>query len=98
MTFQVACNQVRVGRASSNDLVLLDSSVSRRHAALLVAGASLLVRDLGSKNGTFINDRPVVQGILREGSLLRLGEVECRLELGQTAGPAGITEDGLDPR
>ena len=47
---------VRIGTAADNDLVLTDRAVSRRHAEIRMTADGLLLRDLGSTNGTFIND------------------------------------------
>ena len=46
---------VRIGSAPDNDLVLTDRAVSRRHAEIRMTPNGLLLRDLGSTNGTFIN-------------------------------------------
>lgn len=48
-----------IGRAREADLSLLDESLSRRHARLFVRGAQLHFEDLGSRNGSFLNDVPV---------------------------------------
>jgi len=80
-TFVIKSNQVRVGREQDNDLPIMDTSVSRRHALLVAAQDALLVRDLGSKNGTSIDGQPISQGIARAGQIITLGEVNCRLQV-----------------
>lgn len=80
-TFVVKSNQVRIGREQDNDLPLLDTSVSRRHALIVAAQDALLVRDLGSKNGTSIDGQPISQGIARAGQIITIGEVNCRLQV-----------------
>ncbi len=70
----------RLGRALDNDLVLIDSTVSRYHAVLETKGEDLFVRDLRSTNGTFVNGRRVTQAPLKPGDLLRLGNAEIRIE------------------
>jgi predicted component of type VI protein secretion system len=72
-----------VGRAPHNQLVIQDSSVSADHCEILVFGTEVIVREHGSKNGTFVDDFPVKgQMPVRSGQILRFGEVETRLELG----------------
>ncbi|MFN3267021.1 MAG: FHA domain-containing protein [Deinococcales bacterium] len=51
--------QMLVGRAQDCDLVLLDPSVSSRHALLEYSAGQLFVTDLGSTNGTFVAGQPV---------------------------------------
>src|SRR3954466_10223499 len=48
---------IRVGSDPTNDLVLSDSTVSRRHVEVERVGQRLLLRDLGSRNGTFVDGR-----------------------------------------
>jgi len=74
-----------IGRADENNLVLEDSSVSRRHAVLTVDGAEYRLRDVGSRNGTRVNGRPVQETKLVPGDAVQFGEVEARYEAG---GPA----------
>ena len=52
-------------------------------------GTDLLVKDLNSTNGTFINGEKVVEAVLKPGQILRLGQVEMRLESGAAAAAAG---------
>lgn len=79
--FVVQTRQVRVGRHTDNELVLPDTSVSRKHAIFILNSDSMLVRDLGSKNGITINAQPVTQGLLRDGEVLTVGEVILKLNV-----------------
>ncbi len=64
-----------LGRDNSNPIRLHDNEVSRRHAELRPEGAGgYRIVDLGSANGTFVNDRPVEHGPLHAGDKLRLGQ------------------------
>lgn len=72
---------VSVGRlGSTNDIVINDQSVSACHAVFEpVAAGRFHVRDMGSKNGTFVNDRPVAKGQTQDiepGDVLRFGAVK----------------------
>jgi EAL domain-containing protein (putative c-di-GMP-specific phosphodiesterase class I) len=69
----------RVGRLPGLALTLASESVSKEHAELFLRGGSLHVRDLGSKNGTFVNSERVGEAPLREGDILHFAQVEFRL-------------------
>jgi len=72
---------LRVGRAPHNDIVLRDESVSAEHCELLVQGVEVIVRELGSRNGTYVNDvRVAAQSGVTRGQTLRIGRVEARLD------------------
>ena len=70
---------VRVGRLSGLSLTLASESVSKEHAELFLRGAALYVRDLGSKNGTFVNGERVLEAPLQEGDILHFAQVEYRV-------------------
>ncbi|MEM1181451.1 MAG: sigma 54-interacting transcriptional regulator [Acidobacteriota bacterium] len=71
----------RLGALESNEVALPLAGVSRIHAELRLDGeAGLSVRDLGSKNGTFIDGRRVDQARADLGSELRFGPVSLRFE------------------
>jgi hypothetical protein len=67
-----------LGSESDNDIVLHDTYVSRRHASLRWDGKAWWVEDLGSRNGTFLNDilcPPYKAQLAPAGSLLKIGNV-----------------------
>lgn len=71
-----------VGRSNQNHLSIQDSSVSARHCEILVHDSEVIVRDLKSSNGTFVNTvRIDGQSQLKHGQTLRFGNVNARLEL-----------------
>lgn len=71
---------ITIGRGDDNIFQVLEQSVSTRHCEVRVQDGQLLVRDLLSTNGTFINGRKVSDGTLKAGDKLRLGDVELRFE------------------
>ncbi|MEI6045671.1 MAG: FHA domain-containing protein [Chloroflexota bacterium] len=74
---------LRVGRHSSNDVVLSDASVSRHHSEIEVRSNGLMVQDLGSSNGTFVNNQrldPKQQVFVKPSEQLRIGNVMLLLE------------------
>ncbi len=70
----VATQPFTVGRDPENSLHLANPTISRRHAELLIAGSDLLVRDLASRNGTYLNGRRVRNyERLQGGDMLQFG-------------------------
>ncbi len=75
-TFRMTPGRVRtLGRGPLADFVLDAPLVSRVHCRLLVADGELVVENLDSTNGTFVNDRPVKRSVLKVGDRLRAGRV-----------------------
>jgi hypothetical protein len=69
-----------IGRSSECDCVVVEPSVSRRHAELRRAGGQWLLRDLGSRNGTRVNGMRVTEEVeVRPGDQVSLGGVRYRL-------------------
>jgi pSer/pThr/pTyr-binding forkhead associated (FHA) protein len=82
-TFELKSETTAVGRVSDNAFEIPESSVSSHHAEIILRGADVLVRDLNSTNGTFINgDQISGETVLKPGQILRLGTIEMRLETG----------------
>ena len=83
LIFKPGGKRLNVGRASDNELMLNDASVSKIHAALLMTSeGTLLVADTGSTNGTYINGRRIAYGesrLLEDGDVVGFGDVEVRL-------------------
>jgi pSer/pThr/pTyr-binding forkhead associated (FHA) protein len=69
-----------VGRDRRCDVRIASCRVSRRHCCLVLGGGSVLVRDLGSTNGTRINGRRVEAGVLRPGDELAIAHCRYHLE------------------
>jgi hypothetical protein len=69
-----------VGRHPSCDIVLLDPTVSRRHAQLINRDGAWVLCDLGSTNGTCINGTRVGRSSLRSGDVLQLGRRTIRID------------------
>jgi predicted component of type VI protein secretion system len=76
------------------DIVVQDPEVSRRHAAVRDHGGGVAIEDLGSTNGTFVNDRKV-EGVqpLSDGDELRLGNTVFRVRVAAAA-DTGATSVG----
>ena len=62
-----------LGRSSKADIQLDQESVSRNHCKLINTGKSIMLRDLGSTNGTYVNGTVVSEHALRDGDRISLG-------------------------
>lgn len=80
--YTFALEKTTVGRGDQNALTIHDASVSHSHAEILVHGTEVIVCDLGSSNGTFVNGVRLhgQQRPLHAGQMVRFGSVEARLE------------------
>lgn len=62
-----------IGRSGDVDMVLTEDMVSRRHAKLIVNGDQVIIQDLDSTNGTFVNGERIKRARLKEGDRLLIG-------------------------
>ncbi len=69
----------RIGRATGLELSLPSNHVSKAHAEIYTDGLALRVRDLGSRNGTFLNRETVKDATLHDGDVLHVGDYEFRV-------------------
>jgi pSer/pThr/pTyr-binding forkhead associated (FHA) protein len=80
-TIRLANGVTTVGRQEGCQLRISSSQVSRRHCQLLEQQGALLVKDLGSSNGTFVNGRRISDAqVLQPGDELSIGQVRFRIE------------------
>jgi HD-GYP domain-containing protein (c-di-GMP phosphodiesterase class II) len=79
-------SQFTAGRVATCDIHLDDQAVSRRHFTIEARGPELVVTDLDSANGTFVNERSIKTATARGGDLIRAGSTV--LEVRETARPA----------
>jgi len=84
--FDVKTEKGTLGRLEENSFCIPEPSVSSRHCELWAKGDEIVIKDLGSTNGSFINDAQLAaekEATLRPGQTLRLGQVELRYETGK---------------
>jgi DNA-binding NtrC family response regulator len=72
--------ELSIGTANSNHLILTDRAVSRHHCLIQATDTGFLLRDLGSKNGTTLGGFRVLGGYLGPGAILSMGESTLRFE------------------
>ena len=77
-----------LGRDSSCDITIPGTHLSRRHAELAVKGTKLLIRDLNSSNGTYVNDKKIIETELKPGDTIRFDVLMFRIH-----GPKSETAD-----
>jgi pSer/pThr/pTyr-binding forkhead associated (FHA) protein len=86
LSFEVKAEKASVGRLEGNAICIPEASVSSHHCELWLKGDDVIVKDLGSTNGSFINELQLVadkEATLRPGQILRLGQVQLRFETGK---------------
>jgi hypothetical protein len=85
-THELIAEKTTVGRIEENTFQVADPSVSSRHCEVLLRGTEVVVKDLNSTNGTFIEGQQISgEAVLKPGQILRLGQVQMRLESGTPA-------------
>jgi len=92
-THELKVDKTTIGRVDDNTFAIAEASVSSHHCEVLLRGSDVLVRDLNSTNGTFINGQKISESVLKPGQVLRLGQVEMRLE---TDTPAASGKKQID--
>jgi len=79
ITLRIEKQKSRLGRSGDNDISINDELVSKYHAEIHVskrdddAGFGYIIRDCGSTNGTFINEKKIEEHKLENGDVIRLG-------------------------
>jgi pSer/pThr/pTyr-binding forkhead associated (FHA) protein len=80
-----------IGRAKECNLRAGSEAISRRHCAITRSGEKWMVRDLGSRNGTHVNDVRIEQEVpLAVGDELRVGPLKFRIHSAETTAPMAI--------
>src|SRR5438093_10392553 len=94
--------RLAVGRSSRNELQLGDFTVSKEHAEIIVDGSRVLIRDLGSRNGTRVNGVDAREAMpLKPGDQVEIGHVPPRVPAERPEQPhalEGRTVAGSSPR
>jgi pSer/pThr/pTyr-binding forkhead associated (FHA) protein len=78
---ELTVDKTTIGRVDDNTYPIPEASVSSHHCEILLKGTEVIIRDLNSTNGTFINGTQITgEAPLKPGQILRLGQIELRLE------------------
>ena len=79
--------EIVVGRSSDLDMVLVEDMVSRRHARIACTDNQILIEDLGSTNGTFVNGEKISRATLKEGDRVLIGTSILKVVLVDPSAP-----------
>lgn len=82
LTYVLGLGNTVAGRGNEAAIFLPDVTVSREHVRFSVDASGLSMSDLGSTNGTYVNDRRLTAGTLEEGDQLMIGKYHLRVSRG----------------
>ncbi|MBI5537086.1 MAG: DUF4388 domain-containing protein [Deltaproteobacteria bacterium] len=81
----VAGKEIVIGRSGDVDMVLAEDMVSRRHARIVFQGDAIVIEDLSSTNGTFVNGEKIRRASLQEGDRVLVGTSILKVVFSDTA-------------
>jgi pSer/pThr/pTyr-binding forkhead associated (FHA) protein len=90
-SYELKVEKSTIGRLEDNSFQIPEQSVSSHHCEVLLKGNDVLIKDLNSTNGTYINGEKISEKTLKPGQILRLGSIEVRLEGDGGSAPAGAS-------
>jgi len=100
-TYELKVEKTTVGRVADNAFEIPEASVSSHHAEIILRGNDIVIRDLGSTNGTFINGEKITEAVLKPGQTLRFGTIDLRLDTGEgsvASAPSGSPAASRKPK
>lgn len=87
-SYELKVVKTTIGRVEDNAFPIMQASISSHHCEVLLRGDEVVIKDLNSTNGTFINGTQISgEAVLKPGQTLRLGQVELRLDTGAGGPP-----------
>lgn len=88
--YDLKVDRTTIGRVDDNAFPIPEGSISSHHCEIHLRGSEVIVKDLNSTNGTFINGQQMTgEAVLKPGQILRLGQVEMRLESDEAKAATG---------
>jgi pSer/pThr/pTyr-binding forkhead associated (FHA) protein len=80
-SYELKVDRTTIGRVEDNTFPIPQPSVSSHHCEIYLRGNDVVVKDLNSTNGTFVNGQQVTtEAVIKPGQILKLGQVEIRLD------------------
>lgn len=79
---ELSPHPLTLGRSSTNGMMIDQESVSRQHCQISLRANGYELRDLGSTNGTYVNDQPIDAAVLRDGDQIKVGRTILKFILG----------------
>jgi pSer/pThr/pTyr-binding forkhead associated (FHA) protein len=77
-TFELQQEYTRLGRAEDSELHIPEGSISNRHCIFILSGADVVLRDLNSSNGTYVNGEQISETVLRPGDNIQVGVIDIK--------------------
>jgi len=93
--YQLAEGRVSIGRSPECDIQIEESSVSKRHAELLIQPGHCRVHDISRSNGVYVNGHQVDDVVLNPGDVIRLGRIELMFDAYLKLAEGGGSEEGV---
>ncbi len=88
--------EIVIGRGGELDIVLVEDMVSRKHAKLTTQQGKIVIQDLGSTNGTFVNGEKIKRARLKEGDRVLIGTSILKLIAQSESSNVGATKEELN--
>ncbi|MDP2345449.1 MAG: FHA domain-containing protein [Deltaproteobacteria bacterium] len=88
--------EIVIGRGGELDIVLVEDMVSRKHAKLTTQQGKIVIQDLGSTNGTFVNGEKIKRARLKEGDRVLIGTSILKLIAASESSNVGATKEELN--
>lgn len=82
LIYKLEHEYTHVGRASNNEIALPYPSISNRHCIFVQSGPDVVLRDLNSSNGTYVNNELINEVILRPNDMIQMGTITIKFEPG----------------
>lgn len=80
-TFNIGTSGASIGRMDDNNIVLKDNNVSKHHAKIIFANGQFYIEDLQSTNGTYINAKRIINSVINNGDVFKIGSSEGRFQI-----------------
>ncbi len=101
-SYGIPAGGLTLGRSETRDIVVPDPASSRHQCSIFFQDGQYVLRDMGSANGTFVNDYRVKESILTDGDRVQIGNTELRFVLDDATKAGGIetppSHGALSPR
>lgn len=68
-----------IGRDPDCDITIPSEEISRQHARIITRPGSILLEDMGSSNGTFVNNQPVQKAVVQQGDEIRFDKIRFKV-------------------
>ncbi len=85
-----------IGRSQDADIAVADVKVSRIHCGIRFSDGNFILKDLGSRNGTYLNEKKIDSAMVKVGDRIRIGSTVLRMERELTKGTQTVLREVED--